>query len=197
MELRRRRVAGLLVGAAGFGISMSIVKGNGAGLRDTIGNVSAPWLLLPFAAGVLTGHARAVAGALAGLAVSMAAMVGFYVTDAVVLDLGPHLWLVDLRLAVEGGRMYLALAVFSGPVFGALGASWQRRHSVVLGFAVASLLVFEPIAWLLYQRGQDSILTSYPAVWSVEVALGILGCWYAYVCARRNNRSVQSIRSIY
>jgi hypothetical protein len=184
-----RRIATLLLTAAAFGISMSVIKGNDAGVRDTIGNVSAPWLLLPFAASALAGRTRTAAGATIGLAVSIVAMLGFYVTNAAVLDLGPHPWLVDLRLAVEGGRMYMALALLSGPMFGALGAIWQRQHSAMLGVAVASLLVFEPAAWLLYQRGVDSIVVGYPLVWAVEVGFGILGCRLAFLRARRLGRS--------
>jgi hypothetical protein len=188
MASQGRRIVGLLLAAAAFGISMSVVKGNDAGVRDTIGNVSAPWLLLPFAAGALAGRAKTPVGAAIGLAASIVAMLGFYVTNAAVLDLGPHPWLVDLRLAVEGGRMYLALALLSGPLFGALGAIWQRRHAAALGVAVASLLVFEPAAWLLYQRGVDSIVVGYPLVWAVEVAFGILGCRLAFLRARRPGR---------
>jgi hypothetical protein len=46
----RRRVAIVGVSALAFGIGVSIVKGNAGGVRDAIGNTSAPWLLLPFVA---------------------------------------------------------------------------------------------------------------------------------------------------
>jgi Family of unknown function (DUF6518) len=186
---QNRRLAALVVAGAVFGISISVIKGNHAGVRDTIGNVSAPWLLLPFVSSAVAGRTKLAVGAAVGLTVSITAILGFYVSNAAVLDLGPHPWLVDLRLAVEGGRMYVALALLSGPMFGALGASWQRRRPLALGIAVASLLVFEPVAWLLYQRGADSVVASYPLVWAAEVSLGVVGCRIALVSARRTTRS--------
>jgi hypothetical protein len=180
-----RRVAAVIAAAALFGIAMSVVKGNDAGVRDTLGNVSAPWLLLPFGAGAIAGSQRLLRGALVGLVVSLAAMAGFYVTNAVVLDLGPHPWFVDLRLAVEGGRLYFGLAVLSGPVFGALGAYWSRTGSRLLGVAVASLLVVEPLAWLAYQRIENASLPTDPAVWVSESVIGVGACVLAARISRR------------
>src|ERR671922_1750016 len=92
------RVLVVLAAAALFGVVMSVVKGNDTGIRDDIGNLSAPWLLLPF----LTAAAmrrRTVSGAALGLAATLAGLTGFYVADAFVLDLWPHSLLNDVRLA--------------------------------------------------------------------------------------------------
>ena len=89
-------------------------------------------------------------------------LVGFYVANSVVLDLGPHPWLVDLRLALRGGRFSFVLGALSGPVFGALGALWLRRHSTPLGVLVASNVV----------------------VWIVEMLLGLVGAAVVIAMAR-------------
>ena len=73
---------------------MSVLKGNDAGIRDDIGNLSAPWLLLPFFAGAAM-RGRWLAEAAIGLAATCAALMAFYVADAFVLNLGPPSLLVD------------------------------------------------------------------------------------------------------
>lgn len=174
----------MVVVAIVFGVAMSVLKGNDAGTRDTIGNVSAPWLLLPFVAAAVAGGRRIVRGALVGTATLMAALVGFYVTNTFVLDLGGHPWLVDLRLTLAGGELYFALAVVGGPTFGALGSAWQRRRSTVLGVVVAALLVFEPVGWLLYGRAAHVNYLTEPAVWVGEAIIGVGACIVAGTVAR-------------
>lgn len=48
-----RRIGVVVLLAVAFGISDSVLKGNGDGIRAAIGNAAAPWLLLPFAGGAL------------------------------------------------------------------------------------------------------------------------------------------------
>src|SRR5215469_15788618 len=63
----------LIIGlAVVFGIVAAWIKGNGSGLRDAIGNISAVWLLLPFAAGAATGSRRIIVGAISGLVATLA-----------------------------------------------------------------------------------------------------------------------------
>jgi len=166
-------VAIAALGALAFGVAMSVLKGNGGGVRDAIGNLSAPWLLLPFIAGAAAGARRVGRAALVGALVSFVALGGFYLANSFVLHLGPHPWLVDVRLAVRGGRLWFARAVFSGPIFGALGGWWQQTGSTWLGVLVAGLLVCEPFAWLAYTRVQHTIYTSDTVVWAIEVAVGL------------------------
>ena len=71
-------MAGVLIGAAVFGVGISLIKGSGGGVRDVIGNASAPWLLLPFVAGAVAGERRLARAALIGLLASLVAVIGFY-----------------------------------------------------------------------------------------------------------------------
>ena len=169
----RRNVVVAALGALAFGVGMSVLKGNdGGALRGAVANLSAPWLLLPFLAGAGAGGGRVGRAALIGVFVSFLALGGFYVANSFVLALGPHPWLVDLRLAFGSGYFF-KFAVLSGPVFGALGGWWERTRSRLLGVLVAALFVLEPFAWLAY-RG--SVYTSDAPVWAAEVLVGLTAC---------------------
>jgi hypothetical protein len=174
MGSRSWRAVGLAIaGALAFGVGMSVLKGNdGGAVRGAVANLSAPWLLLPFVAGATAGGGRVGRAALVGLLVSFVALAGFYVANSFVLHLGPHPWLVDLRLAFGDGYFF-KFALLSGPAFGALGARWQLTRSRPLGVLVAALFVFEPFAWLAYYGG---LYTSDASVWAVEVVAGLAAC---------------------
>jgi hypothetical protein len=188
-----RRAAGALALAAAIGITIAWIKGNGSGVRDAIGNVSALWLLLPFAAGALTTSRRpvagAAAGAAAGLAATLAALIGFYFAESFVLDLGSHPWLTDLSLTMGTVTYYAERGLVTGPVFGALGYLWARHGSRAAAAVLAAVFVLEPVAWWLYGRrlggGAAYQVPGYPAVWLTEIALGIAGFAMLTTMARR------------
>jgi hypothetical protein len=168
MHARGLRKPGiLLLAAVAFGIGDSILKGNGGGVRDALGNTSTPWLLLPFVVGAAVGRGRLLVGAAFGLLLSLLALGSFYVTNTFVLQLGPHPWIVDLRLTFEGGQRFFVLALLSGPVFGGLGAWWTKTRSLLIPLGVATLFMLEPVA-AVCTRSSGS-----PAVWAGEVAVGI------------------------
>jgi hypothetical protein len=103
--------------------------------------------------------------------VSLVAVVGFYtVYVLVVRGIRPRSVSEFVHLALVSGARWLVLGAVSGPVFGVLGGWWQRRRSLVAGLLAASLLLFEPPAWLVWTL--DSV--HYPVVWGVEIALGVL-----------------------
>src|SRR4051812_14716309 len=130
--------------AAAFGVAVAVLKGGDAGVRDAIGNVSAPWLLLPFAAGSLgRGPGRA---ALIGVAVVLAALAGFYVAQAFVLDLGGHPLRTNLALTLGAGRPYYAAGLVTGALFGALGGLRGRYRRALVAAVVGLALIGEPFA---------------------------------------------------
>ncbi len=181
-----------------FGAAMSWLKGTGPGLRDAIGNASAPWLLVPFLAGASAGTRRPVVAAVVGLAATLAALAGFYVANSVVLDLGPHPWLTDLALTVRGGLYWFERALLSGPVFGALGGWWHRDRSLAAAAVIAAMFVLEPAAWWLYNLrlggGAAYPVPHYPALWLGEIAAGLAG-FAALRSAGRRRQSGQPARS--
>jgi hypothetical protein len=176
-----RRLATVVLAAICFGVVMAAIKGQGSGARDALGNISAPWLLVAFVGGASSRRARSAP--LAGLAVTLAALAGFYAAESRLLDLGTHTWLVDLQLTFRAGRVYLLEALLSGPIFGALGGLWAKRRSALAAGVLAAMFVCEPLVVWLYQRSQSpglssggsGLLTHYPWMWASEILVGIAG----------------------
>lgn len=173
MERSRQARTDLFVGisALAFGIGVSVVKGNNAGIRDAIGNVSAPWLLISFLGGAIDGHRRVIVGALTGTVVTLIALLGFYVTNSFVLNLGPHPWLTDLNLAVLGGKGYFFFSLVSGPIFGTLGVWWVRTWSVCPVLIVGLFFVLEPGVQLA--RSGANNMGNQLLIGLVEIAVGV------------------------
>jgi Family of unknown function (DUF6518) len=183
------RKSAVVVGAVAFGAVVSVVKGNGAGLRDAIGNISAPWLILPFAAALCWRVRSPLRGALVGLGASLLALIGFYCANSIVLELGPHGWGDDLRLAVSAGRLYFALAIVSGPCFGFLGAWWNRTPSRWAAILIAALLVFEPlVTWLYGVLAVHHASSGLALVWFGEIILGLCACAAVALTPRPSRR---------
>jgi len=174
--------------AVAFGILIALVKGNGGGIRDAVGNISVVWLLLPFLAGAYIGR-TAITGALAGLCATLAALTGFYFAESFVLDLGSHPWLTDLSLTMGIVVYYGERALVTGPVFGALGFWWRRRCSRTAAGLLAGAFVLEPLAWWIYGMhiggGAAYPVPGYPPLWLGEIMAGIAGFAWLYRSARR------------
>ena len=175
--MRGVAIARFLVGAVAFGVAVAVIKGQDTGVRDALGNLSAPWVVVPFVAGA--GFRSVWRGAVVGLAVTLAALLGFYVAEAAVLDLGPHPWYVDLKLTVTW-NVYATWGIPTGLLYGALGALWSSRRSAVAAAAVGLAFVAEPLIVLLLQRGGiwDGLLLGYPWMWSAEALIGLAGIGY-------------------
>jgi len=174
-----RRLVLIAALAVAFGALMAWIKGNTGDWHDAVGNVSATWLLLPFLAGAARVTRGPLGAALAGLAVTIAALAGFYVAESFVLNLGPHPWLVDLSLTMRASLFWLVRACVSGPVFGAIGFWWRERRSLVALGVIAGAFVLEPLAWYLQNRrmagGSAYPVPGYPALWIGEIAIGVIG----------------------
>src|SRR5256885_12384344 len=115
---RRLEIALLLLSGVAFGVLIAIVKGHDFDARDALGNLSAPWVLIPFVAG--TRFSRLWQSAAAGIAVTLAAFFGFYVAEAAILDLGTDSWTVRLGLTLGSGRVWETWGLASGSVYGLL-----------------------------------------------------------------------------
>jgi hypothetical protein len=178
----------VFAGAACFGLLMALVKGQGGGARDAFGNISAPWLLLSFVAGAAVARVRLAA--LFGLSAALVALAAFYAGESVVLDLGRHPWFTDLGLAMRAGRFYVMEALFSGPVFGALGGIWAKRRSALVAATVALLFAFEPlVVWAEHRQIGGPVgageLTRYPWLWASEVLVGLSAAALIFASSRR------------
>jgi hypothetical protein len=169
-----RKVAFVVLGGLVFGAAMAVVKGQDTGVRDVVGNLSAPWVALAFLGGALSVRPRR--GAILGVAVTMAAFAGFYLSEAAILDLGPHPWYEDVRLAAGTFNVYEQWGLLSGSVYGALGALWASRSLRSAPLAVAAAFLCEPLAVALLMRAgvwSGGGLLNHPAIWSGELVVGV------------------------
>lgn len=166
-------MAGLLVAGVAFGVLVAVVKGQDTGLRDALGNTSAPWIVLPFVAGTMSPRLRSAA--LLGVAVTVASLLGFYVAEAAVLNLGPHPWWVDLRLTAGSVNIYERWGIASGLLYGALGWLWAYRSRAAAAAAVGLAFAAEPLIVFVVQRTGmwGGLLLDYPALCLAEVVLGL------------------------
>lgn len=202
MPFVRQASIGLL-GAAAFGVAAGLLKGDQVGLRGQIANLSAPWLLVAF---LPTLCCRSVVrGALTGLAGTLLALGGFYVTLTVVLmgHLSEGGYLDDLVVEFGANRIYLLGGMVSGPLFGALGAWIGHRHRHFAWLVVGGLVTGEILVVALVQ-GHQLMPSPLYFTWGVDdwtAYLAELACgvaivavalwrrpWQAAVFTRREER---------
>lgn len=139
-----------VIAAVAFGLFAAWAKGQNTDAtsvvshaRAILGNLSTPWLLIAFIAGAQTK--RVPSGALLGLLVTMTALAAFYVFTTLVINLTAHGWFDELRRELTANRYYLEGGLVSGPVFGAIGAWWNKTRTLGKSFVVGALLVGEPL----------------------------------------------------
>jgi hypothetical protein len=169
------KAAAWAVGAIAFGVALAVIKGQADDARGTFGNVSALWVVLPFLAAT---RCRTLWASLASaLAVTELSLLGFYVAEAAVLDLGPHPWYVDLQLTAGGFNVYQRWGLASGVLYGVLGCAWRTRRSALAAAGVGAAFLAEPILVFVLSRehiwGGNGYFR-YPWLWIGEIVLGLL-----------------------
>jgi len=182
-----RTLAVTLAAAAAFGVVMAVIKGQDAGVRDAIGNASAPWVVIPFLAG--TRYRSPGWGLLVGVGATLAAFAGFYTAEAAVLDLGASSWTHALSLTLGSGRIYEEWGLLSGALYGALGSLWATRRWLAAGAAVGLAFIFEPLIVLALKHGRmwgGSGPLEYRWMWTAEILLGIGAIALALTRLRRS-----------
>jgi hypothetical protein len=162
-----RRVAAVLLLAGCFGAAAGILKGDDAGLRGAIGNLSAPWLLVAFLPALPCRTTWR--GGVMGLASTVVALSGFYVALTVVLagHLGGGGHLRELLVEAGANRVYFLAGMVTGPLFGAAGAWVGRRRPGLAMPLVGGLLAAEIVAVALAQGRQLAPPPLY-FVWGVD-----------------------------
>src|ERR1041385_3988122 len=143
-----------ILGAAfAFGVLAALAKGQNTDgiqtmsrVRSDLGNLSTPWLLVPFVAG--TQCVRRRPAACVGLLATAAALGGFYLLTTFVIDLGHHGVVGDLRLEFTANRGYFEGGLVTGPLFGALGCWWRQTRTVPASILAGALLMAEPLVLL-------------------------------------------------
>jgi Family of unknown function (DUF6518) len=182
------RVALALTAAFLFGAVVGVLKGQGAGLADALGNLSTPWLLVPLFAGSLLNARQ---GAILGTIATMLALSGFYFAVAATSDYGLSGVRAGLGLAFHANARYFLAGLVSGPLFGMLGGWWRRRNSVRASLLVGLLLVGEPL--VIAVAGSIRVLSRYsgssqPALRVGELLVGVAVIAWALIRQARHQR---------
>jgi hypothetical protein len=152
--------------AAAFGVAAGLFKGNDAGLRGGIGNLSAPWLLVALLPAL---HCRSVLrGALLGLTSTLVALAGFYAALTAVLagQLGGGGHLAELFTEVGANRIYFLGGIVTGPILGAVGA-WIGRHRPDSSWLVVGALVTGEILVVALVHGHQLSAAPFYFSWGV------------------------------
>jgi hypothetical protein len=134
----------------------------------TVSGMSAPWLILPFLAG-MTQERRRRAMAL-GLVVTMAALAGYFAMSHSPMEGVPidRFWGRVVTMVSTGyNLLWIVGGIVTGPLYGFLGHRWRVARSWISAALVTSALCLEPLA-----RKVAGMLSGPPLVWGSEVVLG-------------------------
>ncbi len=158
----------------------------------TVSGMSAPWLVLPFVAGMTQkrgGRAMAL-----GLLVTVAALVGYFAMAHSPLEGGPleHFFRrVFTQVRTGYNPLWIVGGMVTGPLYGLLGQRWRIARSWISATLFAGALCLEPLA-----RGLAGMLSRHSLVWGAEMALGAVAAMYfAFLIAssRRARKTVSPL----
>jgi hypothetical protein len=132
----------------------------------SVSQMSALWLLLPFALGCTQDRPRRAV--LVGLTATASALVGYFVMTISPVEGVPlrHAPAAAVAMVVSN-LIWIAGGAVTGPLFGLLGQRWRAGRWWMTAALVGGAFLFEPLARRF--RGQ---LIGPAWVWAVEAALG-------------------------
>ena len=170
----------VLVGCGLFGAVMEAVKskaGFGFEFRSAVGNWSSLWLVMPLVMGYQ--FRRPLVGALAGLAATIAALLGFYVMNALIFP-QPGGFTQTVQTFSTIMARWALFGVVSGPLLGALGT--RLRSLGGLALLSGMVMIFEPVVLALWGGRQLPLPAPLGISWwfewqaaaTVEVLIGVL-----------------------
>jgi Family of unknown function (DUF6518) len=134
----------------------------------SVSQMSALWLLLPFAFGLTQDDRRRAM--VVGLTASVAALAGYFLMTVSPMESVPlHDAPRALVALLPSNLQWVVGGLVGGPLFGLLGQRWRVERWWPSAALVVGLLLFEPIARRL--RGE---LVGPTWVWSLEAAVGVV-----------------------
>jgi hypothetical protein len=137
--------------------------------------LSAPWLVLAFAAGCTQREPRRAA--LVGLGCTLSALIGYGVMTLSPIE-NAHLTVTSIRgFMISESRVFLG-GLVTGPLFAWFGQRWRVQRAWLGALATAAALCLEPLVRIPAGREIRS-----GTVFLAEVALGV--ALAAYVAASR------------
>jgi hypothetical protein len=169
------RLVLILVVVCAFAAVDAIVKGPHGGTRNAVGNLSAPWALIPFLSSAFALPRRRFTGAAVGAGSTLAALAYYSLVRRGVFGEGGSRGLGSFVASAAGNRWFV-LGAIGGAMLGAT-AAWLAAKGQwgMVTEVVASLLVLEPVARVLWAiaKGEGArTLVPTPAVWAVEILCG-------------------------
>jgi hypothetical protein len=151
----------------------------------TVSGMSAPWLILPFVAGMTQEHRRRAMAS--GLVVTMAALAGYLAMSNSPMEGTPldRFWgRVATMISTGYNPLWIVAGIMTGPLYGFLGHRWRVTRSWISAVLVTAALCFEPLA-----RKFAGMLSGPPLVWGVEVVIGTLvAVLFAFMIASSRRR---------
>jgi hypothetical protein len=145
----------------------------------TASGVSAPWLLVPFAAGWAQPRTRAAA--LAGLAAVLAALLGYFVMTVSPLEGVPAgRFAAAFAAMARSNATWIAGGLLTAPLCGELGRRWRRGRALTSALLLAGCVCFEPAVRLATGR-----LDPQYGVWAAELGAGLALAAYCVRAIRR------------
>jgi hypothetical protein len=148
---------------------------------STASQMSAPWLVLPFAFGCSQRDARRAV--LAGLVVTQAALLGYFAMTLSPLE-GVHPDSAAIAGLLGTNMQYVIGGLITGALYGLLGQRWHTSRSWVSAALVTGALCLEPLARVATGR-----LSPPDTVWDVEVAVGLAAAAAFAVVLARHRRT--------
>ncbi len=144
--------------------------------------LSAPWLVLPFAAGCTQREARR--GAVLGLACTATALAGYALMTLSPVE-NAHLT-ADSFLAFVRSQRVVAGGIVTGPLFGFWGSRWRTCRAFAGALVTAAAVFLEPLAHRAAPSGTFGLVRiDFRAVWVAEMAAGAAMLAYVAAAGRR------------
>jgi hypothetical protein len=160
-------LTGLVFGAADQYLGSRSALG---GWAAAVSGLSAPWLMLPFVAGMTQDRVRR--GMTIGLVVTLSALVGYIAMTYTPVENVPldRFFPGVIAMTTSGyNPAWIVGGLLTGPLYGYLGLRWRLDRSWVSAVLVTVALTMEPLA-----RRAVGMLPAEPLVWGAEVAVGAL-----------------------
>jgi hypothetical protein len=166
-----RRVLVAIGVAAAFGASDQYLGSLAAHPSATaVSLLSAPWLLVAFAAGWTQPTPRRAM--VFGVVSTIAALGGYWLMTLSPVE-GAHFGVGAVRGLLFSQSVLIVGAFVTGPLFGWLGNRWRTDRWRIGALALAGAVCLEPLA----HAAVGSAIRS-PGVWAGEIAAGLLMTLY-------------------
>jgi hypothetical protein len=136
----------------------------------TVSGMSAPWLVLPFVAGMTQIRPRRAMGL--GLVATLAALAGYFAMTYSPMEGVPadRFFGGFVTIARTGyNPLWIVGGMVAGPLYGFLGHRWGVVRAWTSAALVTVALCLEPLGRSLAGR-----LSPQPIVWGIEVAVGLV-----------------------